>query len=694
MHDLAASSRLIEHLSALTDELRVTLQHQGESLAETQRRLSTLFERAPMSMQLIDRDGRTLQVNAAWKALWKIPDAIVEGFILRSYNILKDPQLEEKGIAPYFVRALQGENCHIPAALYDATEQGMEGRARWVEGFLYPVKDDAGRVEQLVLMHQDITERKEAEALILRKSAEFEAVFLHLPEPVVMASASRDIVLVNPAACALLGYAPAELVGKPLAFIQHEADGSGGAGQGEADASAPTERHYRHRTGDPILTETTTSVVRTPDGTVLGSVSLVRDIREKRRAERMMAFLSEAGNVLAASLDHPQTLSALARLAVPALGDWCIVDLLEDDGTVRRAEVVVADPAQQPLAAEVVRYAPGRDHLQHPPARALFEARPLLLPRVDPMQVAELSRGDAHARTMAATGLHSMICVPLVARTQTLGVLTLLLAGTKRSYDEKDLSYAKQLASKAAQAVENARLYQRATEAIAARDEFLGVCSHELKTPITSMKLQLQAATAQRGVGSTAATLPPALGKRLEVATRQLRRLEKLIEDMLDVSRIVSGRLTMTLEPLSVRELVADALDQMGEKFAAAGVPLSLQVEADARVQGDRLRLTQVIDNLLSNALKYGEGKPVRVRVHQEGGRSQVAVEDQGPGIAAGDRQRIFKRFERAAATRNIGGLGLGLYISRQIAEAHAGSLEVHSEPGQGARFVLELPLA
>ena len=691
MHDLAASSRLIEHLRALTEELQLTVQHQGESLAETQRRLSTLFERAPMSMQLISRDGRTLQVNAAWKALWNIPDDIVEGFILRGYNILQDPQLEEKGIAPYFVRALQGENCHIPAALYDAAEQGMEGRARWVEGFLYPVKDAAGQVEQLVLMHQDITERKEAEALILRKSAEFEAVFQHLPEPVVMASASRDIVLVNPAACALLGYAAAELVGQPLSCIQDGADEVAWSGQAGAEAPATAERSYRHRSGDPLLTETTTSLVRTPDGTVLGSVSLVRDIREKRRDERMMAFLSEAGNVLAASLDHPQTLSALARLAVPALGDWCLVDLLEDDGSVRRAEVVVADPALQALVAEVVRFAPSRDHLQHPPARALFESRPLLLPRLDRAQLGELARGDAHARTMAATGVHSMICVPLVARTQTLGVLTLLLAGTKRSYDEKDLSYAKQLASKAAQAVENARLYQKATEAIAARDEFLGVCSHELKTPITSMKLQLQAATSQP---AAAAPLPPVLGRRLEVATRQLRRLEKLIEDMLDVSRIVSGRLTMTLEPLSVQELVAEALDQMGEKFAAAGVPLSLEVEADARVQGDRLRLAQVIDNLLSNALKYGEGKPVHVRVRQEGGRSQVAVEDQGPGIASGDRQRIFKRFERAAATRNIGGLGLGLYISRQIAEAHAGSLDVHSEPGHGARFVLELPLA
>jgi PAS domain S-box-containing protein len=671
---------------------------QAAALAETRQRLSTLFEQAPMSIQLVEPGGRTVQVNAAWRRLWRIPDAVVEGYILRDYNVLADPQLEEKGIAPYFRRALEGHDCHIPAALYDATEGGMAGRARWVEGFLYPVKDEAGRVHLLVLIHQDVTERREAEALILRKSAEFEAVFQHLPEPVIMASAERDIALVNPAAAALLGYAPGELVGRPVSAIYADPEAYERLGRtrhhplSEAVGPDTYEVRYRHKGGEAILTETTSTVMRTPDGTVIGYVGLVRDIREKRRDERMMAFLSEAGSVLASSLDHQETLSALARLAVPALGDWCLIDLLEEDGTARRVEVVNPEPRYAALKEHLARLPPRPTHLGHPPARALFEGRPLLVPVVDRERIGAMARSDEHARVIAATGVHSMLCVPLVAQTRTLGVLTLMLDSTPRSYDEKDLSYAKQLASKAAQAVENARLYLKATEAVAARDEFMGVCSHELKTPLTSMKLQLQAAEQQVAQPAVRAALPEGLPRRLGVASRQLRRLEKLIEDMLDVSRIASGRLTMTLEPLSVREVVADTLEQMGERLGASGVRVELEVEEDGQVRGDRLRLAQVLDNLLTNALKYGEGQPVRVRVARGEGRSRVVVEDRGPGIPPEDQERIFRRFERAASTRPVSGLGLGLYISRQIAEAHGGTLTVQSAPGEGARFALELP--
>jgi signal transduction histidine kinase len=151
--------------------------------------------------------------------------------------------------------------------------------------------------------------------------------------------------------------------------------------------------------------------------------------------------------------------------------------------------------------------------------------------------------------------------------------------------------------------------------------------------------------------------------------------------------------LTMDMASLSVRELVAETVRQTSEVFQAAGVSLTVEVAEDARVHGDRARLAQVIDNLLSNALKYGEGKPVRIDVGRRGDRVELSVSDQGPGIAPRDLQRIFQRFERAVASRSITGLGLGLHISRQIAERHGGTLDVESEPGAGARFTLRLPV-
>ena len=582
MHDDPGHGRTVLQLEQLNELLEAKVKSQGQLLAETQERLRTLFENAPLSIQLLDVSGRTLQVNAAWRALWRIPPDVVENFILRDYNVLKDPQIEKHGLLPYFQRALRGENSRIPAIRYDAAEPQLAGRARWVEGNLHPVKDAAGEVRQLVLIHEDVTERREAQELILRKSAEFEAVYQHLPEPVIMTSPERTIVLVNPAANALFGYAPDELIGRPASLL-------------EAEGTAP-----EHAPG------------------------------------------AEAREVL--------------------------IDLLEDDGTVRRAEVVIADPRHEPVKAKVARFTIRGDRPENPPARALLEARPLLIPVLEREKLGQLALSDEHAQVILETQVHSMICVPLVARGRVL-------------------------AAKASQAVENSRLYERATEAISARDEFLSSCSHELKTPLTSLKLQLELASHSLQKPVSTGLPAEALNTRLGVATRQLRRVERLIDDMLDVSRIATGMLTMDMAPLSVRELVTETVQQASEVFQAAGVALTVEVSEDARVHGDRARLAQVLDNLLANAPKYGEGKPVRIDVGRRGDRVELSVSDQGPGIAPRDQQRIFQRFERAVASRSITGLGLGLHISRQIAERHGGTLDVESELGGGARFTLRLPV-
>jgi PAS domain S-box-containing protein len=167
-----------------------------------------------------------------------------------------------------------------------------------------------------------------------------------------MTSPERIIVLVNPAANALFGYAPDELIGRPASILEAE-----GTEPEHAPGSEAREVSYRHRSGELILTSTPSSVVRSADGEVFGYVAIVRDIREQRREEEMRQFISDAGDVLASSLDPRETLSALARLAVPTLGDWCLIDLPEDDGSVRRAEVVIADPRHEPVKAKVARFA-------------------------------------------------------------------------------------------------------------------------------------------------------------------------------------------------------------------------------------------------------------------------------------------------------------------------------------------------
>lgn len=230
-------------------------------------------------------------------------------------------------------------------------------------------------------------------------------------------------------------------------------------------------------------------------------------------------------------------------------------------------------------------------------------------------------------------------------------------------------------------------------EAVRARDEFISVCSHELKTPITSMKMQFQTAERMLKAGDLRALSEEAVRKRVSNSNRQLDRMSTLIEEMLDVSRLSEGRAALEKETADMVALVRDVAARLEEQFTFAGVPLRLDLP-DACVSAvDRYRIEQVLANLLTNALKYGAGRPVGLKL--EGGRGapvRVTVSDQGEGIAPENLERIFLRFERANASRNVTGLGLGLYICRRIVEAHGGRIWAESEPGRGSSFLFELP--
>jgi PAS domain S-box-containing protein len=233
---------------------------------------------------------------------------------------------------------------------------------------------------------------------------------------------------------------------------------------------------------------------------------------------------------------------------------------------------------------------------------------------------------------------------------------------------------------------ERLRLAQ-AQEAIRLRDEFLSIASHELKTPLTALQLQLYSLHQHL----SAATDP--LGRKAARAVQIGERLGQLIETLLDVSRIATGKLRLARETFDLMEAVGEAVDRMREPAAAAGCSLSLTATGALPGRWDRLRIEQVLTNLVANAIKYAAGKPIEVWAGRENGMAVLRVRDHGPGIAASELPRIFERFERAASTRHYGGMGLGLYVARQIAEAHGGGIDAANLDDGGASFTVRLPL-
>jgi len=246
---------------------------------------------------------------------------------------------------------------------------------------------------------------------------------------------------------------------------------------------------------------------------------------------------------------------------------------------------------------------------------------------------------------------------------------------------------ARDISEQKANQAERERLFREAEEAAQVREEFLSVAGHEMRTPVTSLQFLLH--TIQKRLESGQ---PEKAVEGLVRARVQLQRLSQLTEELLDVTRIVAGRLTLELEEVDLAELAREVAEQRRDGAARTGSELRFEAPSEVTGLWDRSRLEQVVTNLLSNAVKFGGGKPITVRVEADTARATLSVRDEGIGISSSDQSRIFERFERAVSKQSYGGLGLGLWITHQIVAAHGGRIRVESHPGQGSTFRVELP--
>ncbi|WP_286191040.1 PAS domain-containing sensor histidine kinase [Comamonas sp. JC664] len=414
---------------------------------------------------------------------------------------------------------------------------------------------------------------------------------------------------------------------------------------------------------------------------------------EMRRAQRHAAFLAQASEVLASSLEHDLILQRLTHLAVPVLADACSVDLPTPDGQVRRAAMSYARPELEVLGEAFHSRFPVRLEDPFGIGKALRTGATEFVPDFAAVLASSQGGDLEYRRAVEALGITTYIIVPLISRGRVLGALTLLNSESRRRYTEADVRLAEDLARRAATSLDNGRLYTEAQEAVRARDTFLSVASHELNTPLTSLMLNVHALRRdmETRAGGGPASAEALTGKVVAVQ-RQVSRLSSLVRELLDVSRITAGRLVLEREDLDLAALTREVVPRFSEDVARAGCELHLDAQGPATGHWDRLRLEQVLQNLLSNAIKYGRGSPIEVRVGADDALAWLSVKDHGMGIPPEGRARLFQRFERLASERHYGGLGLGLWIVKQIVDAMDGRIRVESTPGHGSTFTVELP--
>jgi signal transduction histidine kinase/CheY-like chemotaxis protein len=419
--------------------------------------------------------------------------------------------------------------------------------------------------------------------------------------------------------------------------------------------------------------------------------------RERRQAVAALhelasrsAFLAQASRTLAASLDYEETVAAASRIALPEVADWCLLVLVEERPRRLRAELRHVDPALEAEARACLTTHALDSRGDGAVAQVLRTGTPSWL-TADEL-VASV-RGGGDADLVRRLGFASGLCVPLTSLRNTTGALALVRASPQRPFREDHLAFAQELASRVAMAFDSACLYRQAQEAVRARDEFLSVASHELNTPLATLTLQLDEAFSGDGTGSITVS-PAERAAMIGRGRRQLSRLARLVDGLLDISRLIGKRLELERSSVDLGATARDVIDQLASELSRAGCTLQLQAEEAVVGQWDPLRVAQVITNLISNACKYGAGKPIEVKIERAGGQARLSVTDHGIGISAGDMERIFEIFERAVSARHYGGLGLGLYITRQVVEAHGGTIDVRSEQGKGSTFVVHLPFA
>ncbi len=543
-------------------------------------------------------------------------------------------------------------------------------------------------------------ERARAEVDVARAASEtlLAGILSIAADAIIVVDEALCIVNFNHGAEQIFGYSSAEAVGQPLDILLPERFRAThgplvrafGAGQGAARRMGHRREIFGLRkSGEEFPAEASISKLALPDGRVVYS-AVLRDVTERKRAEQEQRFLAGASAVLASSLDYDATLSAVPSLAVPLLGDWCALAVVEREDTIRLVTAPPANPARSRSLEELARRYPLDWDSPWPAVDVLRTGRSEHVPDVTDDWLDAHVVDAGHARLLRDVGLTSLLVVPLVARDEVLGALTCARGGASRPFDDDDLTLARDLALRAALAIDSARLYATAQRATEARDVTLGAVSHDLRNPLSAITMCARALRES----------PPTdeAGRRhlVDAISDSAEWMNRLIRDLLDVASIEAGRLSIERRAEAPTEIVERLLVLFERVAADRGIALHARVAPDVpAAYGDAERILQVLANLVGNALKFTQlGGEVTVTVGEGADPDEVqfAVADTGPGIPEQDLPHLFELYWHVRRTARSRGSGYGLAIAKGIIDAHGGRIWVESIVGAGSTFLFTVP--
>jgi PAS domain S-box-containing protein len=587
---------------------------------------------------------------------------------------------------------------HIARFVADEASARQMGRRRSAisgrrkNGDVFPAEAAISKIEVggkvvLTVSLRDVTEKKRIEDALRSSVARFEIALKGARASVM--EQDRDLrltwfyspVLLSAEAETALGKTDFELLPR------YEAERTTALKRRVLESGMPAREVIQSTVnGHARWFDVTVEPLRDSEGQTTGVISVNWDISERKRIEDEERLLAETGRILvSAGSDQTALLTGVASVIAHNIADWCTVDLV-DEGNVRRLKIVHSDPAMAATCAALERYPVHRR--RNLISDVVESQRPVLIDELPSGYLESRALDDEHLRLLRSLDPTSFIIAPLVARGQSLGTLTFGASGGSRRYGLRDVSIAERLATVVALAMDNARLYQHLEGAVRARDEVLGVVAHDLRNPLNTILAAariIEAHLSEEGanIGQTS----------VGVILRSVSRATRLINDLLDVTSIDAGQLSVVHDHFSAEQLVLDAVE--GQQVLASSAALGLQVVVEAplpEIWGDRDRCLQVFENLIGNAIKFTpRGGRIMVGAAAGAGEVHFSVADTGRGIAPENLPHVFDRFWQAKHAKRAGA-GLGLRICKGIVEANGGRIWVESSHGGGTTFHFTVP--